>query len=1243
MNSSMKLATMAAVVLTTAGGDTAWAEDGEASFEGLGFLSGNWSQSLALSADGSVVVGRSTSDTSDGEFSTDQAFRWHDGIMEGLGYLPVSPIRREASIAHDVSADGLVIVGLSVSMVGTSNPGGSGDHAPGPEAVRWEDGIMVGLGLLPDHIQADRPRFSQANGVSADGLVVVGSSGRRTGDQHSEAFRWENGSMVGLGFLSGYERSFGTGVSADGSVIVGGSADAVGGSGEEATRWENDSVVGLGFLPGDTRSWAADVSADGSVVVGFSGNATQMQAVRWEDGNIVGLGQLQGASHSGALAVNADGSTIGGWTLSDQGTQATIWDAAGGLRTMHDMLVDEFNVELGDWTLRQVTGISDDGNIIVGWGRNPDGFDEAWIARLAAQMFRWTNTDGGLFSEGENWEAPNPPGENDTAIIDQAGTYTITLDDNEATGGIEVAGAGVEATIDLAGFGYSVGALRASDGGALTITGGVTDAAEPVLVADGELTVQAGGAMLTANDALTVGRDGGGVLIVNDGGTADVTGLVTLGVDADDDGTITVIGANSILIAADGVIVGQVGQGLLTVRDGATAELSEHLKLGVESSAMGNVRVEDEDSEIELKGDLTIGDAGSGNVSVLNGGTFATKELEDENEDVIAEGKTKVGVQSGATGSIAVAGEDSAFTSAGGLTLGDEGNGMIEVSDGGAFTARDGAKFGAELGATGDASAVDEDSTLTVQGALTLGDAGAGRLLVGDGATASADAVTMGKQLNAIGELIVSGEMSVFEVEGALIAGGAGHADVLVEAGGRLESASLTIGTEVFVQNRVVTIEGGASLLHTGETIVGDEGNGSLVIRDGGRVETGIAPASPADATVGRGPFGDGDVVISGDSSQWVVGGALTVGDGAFGVVDVELGGQLTTAGGQLGATGNGGPGHVTVTNPDSRWDSSEAIVLAGTGFGNANPGPSTGQAILNILDRARVEAPAVTLGAGLAPGRLNVQTGGELIASDGITLRWGNMDADGPTTEVRSSDGALAIGNGSASFTNGARGSFDQVIVQAPLGGGNVSELIITDATIEATSTLDPAVIVGGEAGGLISMTNGLLDAEGGEVHIESNGTLAGTGTLRGNVTGSGTISPGLSPGTLTIEGDYTQNATGSLTLEIAGLTPSLAHDVLAITGDATFDGQIIFRFIDGFAPKMDDTFDLLDIGGALDLAAADLLVQNLLPGFEFDLVPTATGMQMLALSDGEYIPEPGSLTLLSLGTLILLRRRTV
>src|ERR1019366_1164470 len=89
--------------------------------------------------------------------------------------------------------------------------------------------------------------------------------------------------MVVLGYLPGGTYSSANGISADGSVIVGASGSA---SFEEAFRWTAGSgMVGLGHLPGTTNSSAAAVSADGSVVVGTSYPASGNQAFRWTAGS----------------------------------------------------------------------------------------------------------------------------------------------------------------------------------------------------------------------------------------------------------------------------------------------------------------------------------------------------------------------------------------------------------------------------------------------------------------------------------------------------------------------------------------------------------------------------------------------------------------------------------------------------------------------------------------------------------------------------------------------------------------------------------------------------------------------------------------------------------------------------------------------------------------------------------------------------------------------------------------------
>ncbi|HVT50304.1 MAG TPA: autotransporter domain-containing protein, partial [Dongiaceae bacterium] len=79
----------------------------------------------------------------------------------------------------------------------------------------------------------------------------------------------------------------------------------------------------------------------------------------------------------------------------------------------------------------------------------------------------------------------------------------------------------------------------------------------------------------------------------------------------------------------------------------------------------------------------------------------------------------------------------------------------------------------------------------------------------------------------------------------------------------------------------------------------------------------------------------------------------------------------------------------------------------------------------------------------------------------------------------------------------------------------------------------------------------NGQLTAP--TVTVQSGGTLGGSGTIIGAVTADGTVAPGNSIGTLTINGNYTQATGSSYSVE---LDNTGASDLLDVTGAATIQG---------------------------------------------------------------------------------------
>jgi hypothetical protein len=123
--------------------------------------------------------------------------------------------------------------------------------------------------------------------------------------------------------------------------------------------------------------------------------------------------------------------------------------------------------------------------------------------------------------------------------------------------------------------------------------------------------------------------------------------------------------------------------------------------------------------------------------------------------------------------------------------------------------------------------------------------------------------------------------------------------------------------------------------------------------------------------------------------------------------------------------------------------------------------------------------------------------------------------------------------------------------------------------------------------------------------------------------------LESGNSPGSGTINGDLVVEPGGRWTVEIAGLTPDAEYDQLIVNGDVTLGGTILFKFLDGFAPQQGQQFEFLTVSGNADLSGATFEIQNLRPGFLFDVTPNAAGFMMTALNDGHFIPEPSSFLL--------------
>jgi len=89
------------------------------------------------------------------------------------------------------------------------------------------------------------------------------------------------------------------------------------------------------------------------------------------------------------------------------------------------------------------------------------------------------------------------------------------------------------------------------------------------------------------------------------------------------------------------------------------------------------------------------------------------------------------------------------------------------------------------------------------------------------------------------------------------------------------------------------------------------------------------------------------------------------------------------------------------------------------------------------------------------------------------------------------------------------------------------------------------------------------------------AGGTLVGAGTINGSVRNAGTIAPGPpdvagSTGIVTILGDYTQDRTGTVQVDVDGTTPGASHDQLRVSDTATLAGRLAVHTADGFSPAL-------------------------------------------------------------------------
>jgi autotransporter-associated beta strand protein len=119
----------------------------------------------------------------------------------------------------------------------------------------------------------------------------------------------------------------------------------------------------------------------------------------------------------------------------------------------------------------------------------------------------------------------------------------------------------------------------------------------------------------------------------------------------------------------------------------------------------------------------------------------------------------------------------------------------------------------------------------------------------------------------------------------------------------------------------------------------------------------------------------------------------------------------------------------------------------------------------------------------------------------------------------------------------------------------------------------------------GNTSVDSGVLQVDGSitsDTFINRLGTLAGNGTVNGNVTNdhAARVTPGDglgSPGVLTITGNYEQMPGGTLVVQIGGAN-AREFSVLDVQGNANLNGCLDPVLVNGFVPEIGQSFTFMN-----------------------------------------------------------------
>ncbi len=959
---------------------------------------------------------------------------------------------------------------------------------------------------------------------------------------------WNVGNSLGIGVTADGTLVISTGGTVNENGVIAFKPGVTGNVTVSGGNWTNTGALGVGY------------DGNGGLVVNSNGSVSSAKgAIAFKSGSNSFVNVTNGTwTNSGPLAVGYGGT--GQLTLSTDGKVSSQNTAIGfnagsnGTATLNG----------GNWTNTGAlaVGFGSTGTLIVNSG--------AVSSQTSAIGFN-ANATGYANVAGGNWTT--------------AGALAVGFNGN---GTLAINGGGlVSSNTSAIGFGGNSTGFASVINGTWTNTGvlatGFNGKGDLFIGSNGNVTSQTGvigfGANSTGNvtvtngtwtnaGALAVGDNGNGTLVINGGGLVS-SNTSAIGFGGNSTGFASVI--NGTWTNTASLAVGYNGNGTLVI------------------GSNGNVTNE--------KGAIGFGAGSTGNVTVSNGtwtntGAFAvglggTGGLQVENGGLVSSQSSAIGYNANSTGLATVT--NATWNNTGPMVVGLGGNGALDVNPGGLVTtttlavaAQPGSVGAVNLQngtlITGQVVSGAGNGTFTFNGGLLqltgnqtslFGGFLPGEVVMGPG---GGTIDTQGFTVTALAGMSGSGSLTKIGNGTLILTGNSTYEDGTFINEGTLQigrgGATGDIAGDV-VDNSALVFNR-ANIYHFDGVITG---NGTVTQIGSGFTYLSQDNLYSGTTTVTSGVLGSQDLV---NSSVRVNGGAFTAGN----INDIESitvdsmllnGGSLVY---DLGPKETSdfitADGPIVLAATDTRFVFNDDNFKTGVFelmTGNlVNFGDVSGLTFVSNIPNLQGlfgVSDDILYFRGYFPGEIFVEpvlsnfapwlipvTGDFLVRGFVTTL-----EEDESTTInslILAPDSTLRIYN----LLTVTSGDFTVDAGSATIFGGRIEAPGEFHKKGRGILVLNSPITVGGaatvSAGGLV--VNNTFNAAGG-FSVFQGAFLGGSGIINGNVFNNGRMNPGNSPGTLTVNGDFTQSASGRLQIEV--VNPAI-YDILVVSGRASLAGTL-------------------------------------------------------------------------------------